>query len=263
MAQNQRLPINSRVHPGKWFLHLDSDNTLSLVLAFPNCDENLIERFLSKTANALKEAQQLLPDRERFICHLDEKVKKYGLHCLRDQNNLNSLSKIEFSESLFQESQISNEIPEILTPPVEIINQIESPQIEKTPLEAPLETASRPLVPIEQVPNESSPPENFDFFEFDAEKPSPEEAPTESNQIVITDACSTVVPAPVSVPQSSLKALASKPVRIRFARYVLAVFTVLMFLFILKMFSELGSTSEEASPNHVRFTSSHRHRHRA
>lgn len=253
------------MHPGKWFLQLNSANILSLVLAFPNSDENLIERFLSKAANALEEARQLLPDRERFICHLDEKVKKYGLHCLRDQNNLNSLSKIEFSESLFQESRISNDIPEILTPPTEIINQIEPQQKEEAPEEPPLETHTAPLVPPEQVPPVSTSPENFDFFEFDLEKqPSPTgEGPAESNQIVITDGCSTAVPAPVSLPQSSLKALSSKPVRIRFARYVLGVFTVLMFLFILKMFSELGSNTEEVSPNHVRFSSSHHHRHRA
>lgn len=253
------------MHPGKWFLLLDAEDTLSLVLAFPNADESLIERFLAKTTNALKEAQQLLPDRERFICHLDEKVKRYGLHCLRDQSNLNSLSKIEFSESLFQESQISNAVPEMLSPPTEIIDQMKTAAPSEPPLQTPLERPCEARDSTKQTLPNPSQPENFDFFEFDArrETPAPEEAPVAPNQIVITDGASRAVPAPVSFPRASLKALASKPVRIRFARYALGVFTVLMFLFILKMFAELGSTSEEMSPNHVRFSSSHHHRHRA
>ena len=256
LSENQRLPINSKVHPGKWFLHLNSNKILSLVLAFPNSDENLVERFLSKTINAYQEAELLLPDREKFITHLDDKVKKYGLHCLYDSNNLNSLSKIEFSESLFQHSAISEKNSEVMSPPTEIIQQIKDPEpkniIPQTPIEEKIIVTEKPIAS----------PENFDFFEFDSPNPQPMLPPQESNQIMITDAQSTAVPSSIITPQSALKGLASKPMQIRLARYLMGIFSVLMFIFILKMFSDLGSDSEQMSPNHVRFTSSHHHHHR-
>ena len=248
LSKNQRLPITSQVHPGKWFLHLNSSNILSLILAFPNADENMIERFLSKTSNALEEAQLLLPDREKFINHLDEKVKKYGLHCLHDPSNLNSISKIEFSESIFQESRISNKIAEPLSPPTEIITQIQDKGI--IPEDTPITLVSNPPICTE----------NFDFFEFDSTQ-----APTqpESNQIIISSGNGTTVPQSMNPTVTPTKASSSKPIRIRFARYALGLFSVLMFLFLLKMFSELGSNNVVLSTNHVRYSSSHHRHHRA
>jgi hypothetical protein len=257
LSKNQRVPINSKVHPGKWFLHLNSINNLSLVLAFPNADENMVERFLSKTNNALKEAQLLLPDREKFITHLDEKVKKYGLHRLHDLNNLNSLSKIEFSESIFQDSQLSEKDCENETPEVETKKEaLENAEISNPPV-APEQPEIKDISEIETK-------ENFDFFEFDSNSPNPpvENAPQESNQIVITDSGATTVPSPVTTPGYTLKGLTSKPVQIRLARSLMGFFTILMFFFILKMFSDLGSDTEQMSPNHVRFSSSHHHHHR-
>jgi hypothetical protein len=256
LSENQRLPINSKVHPGKWFLHLNSSQILSLVLAFPNADENLVERFLSKTTNAFQEAELLLPDREKFITHLDDKVKKYGLHCLHDSNNLNSLSKIEFSESLFQDSSISEKNNEPMSPPTEIIQQM-TQNDPKEIIPAPIE--EKIIIPDQPIAST----ENFDFFEFDSPNAGPvNNIPQESNQIMITDASSTAVPSSIATPQSAFKGLASKPVQMRLARYLMGIFTILMFFFILKMFSDLGSNTEQVSPNHVRFSSSHHHHHR-
>lgn len=265
LSKNQRLPITSQVHPGKWFLHLNASNILSLILAFPDSDENMVERFLSKTTNALNEAQLLLPDREKFITHLDEKVKKYGLHCLRDYSDLNSISKIEFSESIFQDSHISVKMNETMSPPTEIIKQIEEPDTEHEPeLKSEVQTSSSPIeTPITIVTKPNNNPtstENFDFFEFDS---TPETNPIqepESTQIIISNGTSAPVPQSSIRPESNLKSSSSKPIRIRFARYALGLFSVLMFLILLKMFSELGSNTVRLTANHVRYSSSH-HRH--
>lgn len=263
---NQRLPINSQVHPGKWFLFLDSSEHLSLVLTFPNSEENLIERFLNKTQNALKDAQRLLPDRESFLSRLDEKVKRYGLHCLRDPENLHSLSKIEFSESLFQESQISTKIPEVITPPTEIIEQMQSPPPKPATLPV-VQPPSKPLKDADAKPADDPSQENFDFFGFDAPVPV-EPVPGLSTQIVMSQDSTTRGPSPSPSPSpgflASLKIKQgfSKPVRIRFAQYLVGAFTALMFLFMLKLFSEMGSNTVQMGANHVRFSSSHRHHHR-
>ena len=226
-----------------------------MILAFPNADENMIERFLSKTSNALEEAQLMLPDREKFINHLDEKVKKYGLHCLHDPSNLNSISKIEFSESIFQESRISTKISDPLSPPTEIINQMQT--------EKPVVLPQEPQITLTSNPAPMT-TENFDFFEFDKPQVTPTPSPQpQSNQIIISSGMPTVVPQSSNHSPSSLKASSSKPIRIRFARYALGLFSVLMFLFLLKMFSELGSNNVVLSSNHVRFSSSHHRHHRA
>jgi hypothetical protein len=283
------------------------------VLTFGNAEENLVERFLNKTQSAFAEARQFLPDREKFIEHLDEKVKKYGMHCLRDQDDLHSLSKIEFSESIFQESRISGNVPEVMSPPVEIIKQMEittpmspgnkpekppvnqnkkqitlpmspgnkpnkpSPNLNenltKTPMspgnkptpvhkennhKAPMSPGNKPSKP--EVPNQ----ENFDFFEFGSSskidvQPNPQPSGT---QIVMTDGTSVPAPSSNFLTGFSLKSSLSKPTRIRFARYALGVFTVLMFLFMLKLFAEMSNPTVRMSSNRIRFMSSHRHHHR-
>ena len=170
------------------------------------------------------------------------------------------LREWEFSESLFQESRISAKIPEVITPPTEIIEQIQSPP--KKTSTAPLNSAL-PEIPKESLakPTDDASQENFDFFGFESPVPSQPEPVPGSTQILMSQ---TTAPAPRPTFFSSLKMKHSfsKPVRIRFARYVLGVFTVLMFLFMLKMFCELGTNTVQMSPNHVRFSSSHRHHHR-
>ena len=104
-----------------------------------------------------------------------------------------------------------------------------------------------------------------DFFEFDVQTATPAPQPHEAQICVrladkffsntkqksrLTDS------PPVSDKKSELTAL---QFRQQLARWALALFTVLMFIIVIKLFLQLGDSSVSTSGNHVRHSGRHHH----
>lgn len=256
---------------------------MSLLLAFPNTDEKLIERFLSKAENALNEGKKFWPDREAFEEFLNNKIKKYGVHLLRDESILPGISRIEFSESIFKESEMSKteilagNVPEYFTSEKQSLQglsdlednfkKLNMPSI--SPIRQDNKTANmeNPVSTFLEPSLSDFHQENKDFFGFDnnTDKPDVGLGSPGSGVLISNKFGPSLVSTPVPesrVPNKKSNfyhGTVSKASGVRLARIALGLFTLLMIFVVIKMFLELSSGADILKSNSVRHVSGHHH----
>ena len=106
IGEGERVPMITKLIPGKFFAYKDINGFLYVLLTFPNSNESLLERFLYKTENVIKRQLALIPDEPSFLKSIDMKIRVYGVHHLKDKTPLQNISKINFTNSVFQEKAV-------------------------------------------------------------------------------------------------------------------------------------------------------------
>jgi hypothetical protein len=261
----QRLPIHSKVNQGKWFIFRNEKNIYSILLSFPQSDENLIERFLLKMRNTLKEIESIKDSQQNFESILTNKIIKYGIHHLRDISALHQIEKISFNDNLFESNNrvqknvledestgtFSNELPKNDT---ENFSDLK-PKYDQTPIKPKKKKSKFEFEENEE--DEEKVEETNDFFNFKMEKKN--SSVKKSNQIKSADICVKLENKFNDVSFSNKKKNNSKTnnkgKNIKIARYTLLIFFVLMFMVIGKMFLGLSNSSMIVVNNSVRHSS--------
>lgn len=264
----QRLPIHSKVNQGKWFIFRNEKNIYSILLSFPQSDENLIERFLLKMRNTLKEIESIKSSQKNFESILTNKIIKYGIHHLKDISALHQIEKISFNDNLFENNNkikkntledestetFSNELAKNDT---QNFSELK-PKYDQTPVKS--NTIKSKFAFDENEEDEEKIEENNDFFNFKMEKKN--SSVKKSNQIKSADICVKLENKFNDVSFSNKKKNNSKTNNkgksIKIARYTLLIFFVLMFMVIGKMFLGLSNSSMIVVNNSVRHSSTRR-----
>lgn len=264
----QRLPIHSKVNQGKWFIFRNEKNIYSILLSFPQSDENLIERFLLKMRNTLKEIESIKSSQKNFESILTNKIIKYGIHHLKDISALHQIEKISFNDNLFENNNkikkntledestetFSNELAKNDT---QNFSELK-PKYDQTPVKS--NTIKSKFAFDENEEDEENIEENNDFFNFKMEKKN--SSVKKSNQIKSADICVKLENKFNDVSFSNKKKNNSKTNNkgksIKIARYTLLIFFVLMFMVIGKMFLGLSNSSMIVVNNSVRHSSTRR-----
>jgi hypothetical protein len=96
----QRLPINSKVSQGKWFIQLVQKDLLILVLTFAGSDEVSVGRLLKKITSALSESIQELENPLKIKNDIDKVVRNYGFYNFESKNIVVPPSKVVLEETL-------------------------------------------------------------------------------------------------------------------------------------------------------------------
>lgn len=258
----QRLPIHSKVNSGKWFIFKNENNIYSILLTFPQSDENLIERFLLKTRNTLKEIENLKKNNIDFDEYLNRKIMKYGIHHLRDISCFNEIGKLTFNENLFDSKK--NEFEDESTSSFsnnQVINETQTlSELEKNfNHNSPKIKKMADPIPIIEQEEENKINENNDFFDFKMEK-SNSPFPTKT-ELKTADICIKLENRFKDVSDSNKKEIKTKTKdsgkknNIKIARYALLTFFILMFLVIIKMFIGLNNSQIMMVNNSVKHSS--------
>lgn len=256
----QRLPIHSKVNQGKWFIYKNEKNIYSMLLSFPQSDENLIERFLSKMRNTLKEVGNVKDSGLDLQSYLTNKIIKYGIHHLKDMSTLNQIGKLSFNENLFDSNlmekkmeledestgSFSNELGRNET---QTFSELEYKYV-KSPKNIKNE------IIFEDNEEEEKIDENNDFFNFKMEK---SDSPfITSNKIKSADICIKLENRFQDESYTDNKKTNNKVKSINIARYTLLLFFVLMFMVTGKMFIGLNNSSMIVINNSVKHSSNKR-----
>ena len=124
----QRLPINSKVCQGKWFLQLVETDLLILVLTFAGSDEVSVGRLLKKITSALVESSQELENPGNVKRDIDKVVRNYGFYNFENKNVMIPPSKVVLEETLVNNEEFvrSNKLNNIKT--VRKIKEFSEPQ---------------------------------------------------------------------------------------------------------------------------------------
>lgn len=247
-------------------------------MTFPQSDENLIERFLTKTRNTLKEIENVSNSTINFETYLTNKIKKYGIHYLNDISMLNQIGQLTFNENLFDNLQTAkvNMLEDESTGSFsnnQMPNETQTlSEIEKNFGKSPIKTQNKkeittPVVLEEEDEafNEEDFDDKNDFFDFKMEKstsPIPNKNKTDENNNI----CIKLESKFKDVSSSSIKKQNksyfrdSKPEKknVKIARYALLVFFILMFFVIIKMFIGINNTEIMMVNNSVRHVSNRR-----
>jgi hypothetical protein len=99
----QRLPINSKVTQGKWFIQLVQPDMLVLVLTFAGSDEMSLGRLLIKITSALLEGYQELENPRRLKQDIDKVIRNYGFYNFESKNMIVPPSKVILEETVLNE----------------------------------------------------------------------------------------------------------------------------------------------------------------
>lgn len=260
----QRLPIHSKVNQGKWFIFRNEKNIYSILLSFPQSDENLIERFLLKMRNTLKEIETIKDSQQNFESILTNKIIKYGIHHLRDISALHQIEKISFNDNLFENNRAKKNVledestetfsNELAKNDIQNFSELK-PKYDQTPTKPKKIKSKFELEKDEE--DEEKIEETNDFFNFKMEKNN--SSVKKSNQIKSADICVKLENKFNDVSFSNKKKnnvkTNNKGKNIKIARYTLLIFFVLMFMVIGKMFLGLSNPSMIVVNNSVRHSS--------
>lgn len=96
----QRLPINSKVTQGKWFIQLVQADLLVLVLTFAGSDELSVGRLLIKITTALLEGYQELENPRKLKQDIDKVIRNYGFYNFESKNLVVPPCKVVLEETV-------------------------------------------------------------------------------------------------------------------------------------------------------------------
>jgi hypothetical protein len=230
-----------------------------MLLSFPQSDENLVERFLLKMRNTLKEVESINGSELDLESFLTSKIVKYGIHHLKDMSSLCEIGKISFNENLFDQSTTEkrNELQDESTE--SFSNELARNETQTfSELEQQCHQSPKKIKNdiIFEDNEEDMVDENNDFFNFKIEKSDSPFITSDKTKSVNIDV--KLENRSKDKSYSTTKKSHKKSKSINIARYTLLLFFVLMFMMIGKMFIGLNNPSMVVINNSVKHSSNRR-----